>query len=60
LYPTGDEYLPVICKWLESDPGVLSELSKYGQKMFPGFFKNDVVYKKKVKKNEFTMPKYDF
>jgi hypothetical protein len=33
LYPTGDEYLPVVGKWLVSDPGVLSGVSKNDQKM---------------------------
>jgi hypothetical protein len=28
LYPTGEEYLPDVCKWLVSDPGVVKELSK--------------------------------
>jgi hypothetical protein len=36
LYATRDEYLPVVCKWLGSDPGVFPELSKNSQKMtFP-------------------------
>jgi len=30
LYPTGDEYLPVACKWFVNDPGVFKELSKNG------------------------------
>jgi hypothetical protein len=33
LYVTGDDYLPVVCKWLLSDMGVFPELSKNDQRV---------------------------
>jgi hypothetical protein len=33
LYVTGEEYLPVVCKWLGSDPGVFPGVSKNDPKM---------------------------
>jgi hypothetical protein len=46
LYPTGDDYLPVVCKWLLSDMGVFPELSKNDQRVVFLFSKSH----KKIKR----------
>ena len=33
MYATGDDYLPIVSKWLLSDMGVFSGVSKNGQRV---------------------------